>query len=254
MLIYTFYFTGEIAGYRKAYDLFRGGNLTWYDIFEPAINLSRDGLVVNEVLAGALKGAEEDIKNVYDEGLTDIFLNKETGEIYKQGEIIKYPELANTLETIATEGIETFYRGDLARKLIKDIQDGGQLILNNNFIYPFFIKLLHLGGIMTMEDLANYSLRVSNATKLPLPGKNGQERGAVFGVPPPAGSLVLQYIVNIMDGYGYGNNTSWETMTDAQKIQFYQRFAEAMKYAYARRTELGDSTFEPDVVDVRSSR
>ncbi|GAV01866.1 hypothetical protein RvY_12507 [Ramazzottius varieornatus] len=224
---------GEIAGYRQAYDLFGAGKLSWRDIFEHSINLARNGLVVNEVLAGALRGAEEDIKN-YDAGLTDTFINKATGQIYKEGEIIRYPELANTLETIATEeGVDSFYRGDLARKMVKDIQDGG--------------------GIITLDDMANYRVTVSNATQLPLPGTNGQSRGKVFGVPPPAGSLVLQYIVNIMDGYGYGNNTIWDTMTDEQKIQFYQRFAEAMKYAYARRTELGDLKFEPEVADIKET-
>ena len=63
-----------------------------------------------------------------------------------------------------------------------------------------------------------------------------------------AGSLVLQYIVRVMDGYNY--NTTWEAMSDEDKLLFYQRFAEAMKFAYARRTEMGDEDFVPQVTEV----
>lgn len=108
--------------------------------------------------------------------------------------------------------------------------------------------LLFSGGIITMEDLAHYKADVQPAIQTTLADKS-----KVHGVPPPAGGLIVQHILAIMDGYDYGNKTkSWKDMNDQEKILFYQRFAEAMKFAYARRAEMGDKTYEPQVAEVCS--
>ena len=51
----------------------------------------------------------------------------------KEGDILKRPELAQTLKTIAQDGIDAFYDGSLTDTIIQEINDAGnakQIILN----------------------------------------------------------------------------------------------------------------------------
>lgn len=97
------------------------------------------------------------------------------------------------------------------------------------------------GGIISLNDLGNYTVIIQPALHSKL-----ADNSNLYGVPPPAGNLVLQYIMSIMDGYGYGSdNKTWLDMDDQEKILFYQRFSEAMKFGYARRTEMGDPSQLP---------
>ena len=51
--------------------------------------------------------------------------NPSTGQLYKEGEIMKHIKLANTLEAIANEGPDAFYNGSLTQDILLDIQDAG---------------------------------------------------------------------------------------------------------------------------------
>ena len=96
---------------------------------------------------------------------------------------------------------------------------------------------------MTLADLDKYEVVIEDALHSTL-----RDNTSIYGVSPPAGGLILQYLVSVMDGYHY--DKSWEDMSEDEKTLFYQRFAEAMKFAYARRTELGDEDFVPEVTEV----
>ena len=61
------------------------------------------------------------------------------GSIPKLGDIVKQPALASTLRTLASQGAEAFYRGEIAEKLVSHIQE--------------------VGGLLTAEDFAEYEPR-----------------------------------------------------------------------------------------------
>ncbi len=63
-------------------------------------------------------------------------MNEKTGKVKKEGDIVKNPVLAQTLRTIAREGVGILYNGTLGDKLVEDIQ--------------------RKGGIITKEDLMQY--------------------------------------------------------------------------------------------------
>lgn len=67
----------------------------------------------------------------------------------------------------------------------------------------------------------------------------------MFSIEPPGSGHILGFILNILDEYGF----TPESMEGDQKIITHQRITEAMKWAYAKRTELGDSNFV-DVTEV----
>ena len=85
---------------------------------------------MNAVLAQIFIVNAEDIRS-FDEGLTELFVkNKTTGELYVEGDTLRYPELAKTLRTIADDplGIYEFYHGKIAAGLAKDIEEGSEFV------------------------------------------------------------------------------------------------------------------------------
>jgi gamma-glutamyltranspeptidase len=63
-------------------------------------------------------------------------INPSTGDVYQEGDRIPRPGFAQTLRVIQSEGADAVYTGSLAQTFVDDIQD--------------------MGGLITLEDLANY--------------------------------------------------------------------------------------------------
>ncbi|XP_055336503.1 scoloptoxin SSD14-like isoform X2 [Paramacrobiotus metropolitanus] len=217
---------GEIAGLWAAYEYSKsiGGRLSWSDLFQPVIKVLEEGVRINHILASAIRDASKDILQ-YDEGLTELF--SRNGTVFVENDMYTNKDLAATMRKVANDprGVEEFYRGAIAQDLAKDIAEGG--------------------GIITLQDLNSYVANIKPALKSVL-----NDGSSVLGVPPPAGSLIMQYIVQLMDGY-YGLNGNatieWKTAEQSERDLYNQRFTEAMKFGYARRTEMGDEDFVPDV-------
>lgn len=55
---------------------------------------------------------------------SQLFQN-EQGEQLKEGDIVKFEKLADTLEIIAEHGADALYTGDIAKHLVSDIQAAG---------------------------------------------------------------------------------------------------------------------------------
>jgi gamma-glutamyltranspeptidase/glutathione hydrolase/leukotriene-C4 hydrolase len=69
---------------------------------------------------------------------------------------------------------------------------------------------------------------------------NLRDKMTLFSSPPPGSGVLLGFILNILDGY----NLTSESIKDVKStILTYHRIIEAFKFAYARRTELGDGEF-----------
>jgi len=96
------------------------------------------------------------------------------GQLYKEGETFRQPELARTLQRIAADP-EDFYRGKMARELVADLKKGGALI--------------------TLEDLAAFNV----IERAPITGSF--HNYTVISAPPPSsGGIVLLSALNILEG------------------------------------------------------
>ena len=60
-------------------------------------------------------------------GARDLLTNPATNQLYKEGELMKRPLLAKTLEIIADEGPDAFYNGSLTINITLDIQEAGKV-------------------------------------------------------------------------------------------------------------------------------
>ncbi|XP_053376384.1 glutathione hydrolase 1 proenzyme-like [Mercenaria mercenaria] len=204
---------GEILSLYEAWTL--GGRLPWKQLFQPAINLCRKGVVVRAALANAIKELEEedmvDLKERTPEFI--VFLtNPETGELYKQGDTMYRPILAKTLEKIANEGPYCFYKGSLADDIISDITDQN--------------------GIMSKEDLAKYKAPRKPPVSLKL-----HDDLTVYSPPLPTAGIVYQYILNLLKGFNFDGSS---VSTVEKSITTCHRITEAFKHAAALRFRLGD--------------
>ncbi|XP_042072018.1 glutathione hydrolase 5 proenzyme isoform X2 [Haplochromis burtoni] len=197
---------GEIRGYEAAHRLY--GKLPWADLFQPAIKLARNGSRI-EYTHGQY------IQRINNTLIRELYLDK-NGNLLKTGDTVKFEKLADTLETIANEGPDVFYNGTIAKNLISDIQKAG--------------------GTLTLEDLASYQANVTDAWNISL----GEYR--MYFPPPPLGGAILSFILNIMKGYKMNS----EPKTTDEKILFYHRYIEALKFANGLKKYIRDPNFSSD--------
>jgi gamma-glutamyltranspeptidase / glutathione hydrolase len=185
---------GSVAGMVYAEKEF--GKLTLGQVLAPAIKLARDGYPLSWQTARDLRN--ENLAKFAES--RRIF--QRNGNYYKQGEILRQPELARTLERIASTP-DDFYHGAMARELAASIQKGG--------------------GLITAEDLAHYEVKEREPIR-------GTYRGyEIIGSPPPSsGGIALIEILNILEGYdlaklGNRSAASIHLTVEAFRRAFYDR-------------------------------
>jgi gamma-glutamyltranspeptidase/glutathione hydrolase len=122
---------GEMRGWEQLHS--RHGRLPWAELLQPAIHLARNGFVVNVDLADAIAQYATGFI-VSDPNFAATYAPN--GTTLKQGDTCYRPNLADTLELIANEGVEVFYTGKIAQGIVDTTSK--------------------TGGIMTLDDLAGY--------------------------------------------------------------------------------------------------
>lgn len=123
---------GEILGYWEMHKRF--GLLNWKLLIDPTIKLCREGFPVSSHMRMGFLEVEKRIMK--EPTMKEILVNPKTGKIWLNGDIMKRPKLAETLEILAKDGADAFYKGDLGKRLTDDVKK--------------------LGGYITMKDLQNY--------------------------------------------------------------------------------------------------
>ncbi len=159
----------------------------------PLLALERWGKLSREtVLAPAIKLAREGTEITWYETLNssnqlDLLLrNPEIARIYlrdgkpllaglEQPNYLKLPELADTLEIISREGADGFYKGEIAQKIVEELQKGGCPI--------------------SLNDLANYQALVKEPLKLPFQGTE------LLMLPGGTGGPTIAEIINILEAW-----------------------------------------------------
>ena len=113
---------GTLAGLDMMHREF--GRLPWHDLFAEAIGLARDGFAATRAYRHFADEYRETL--LVDPRAAAIFLAD--GKAPALGAAIVQPDLARTLEEIAADGAETFYRGRLARRLAAGLEAAGALV------------------------------------------------------------------------------------------------------------------------------
>ena len=182
------------------------GKLPIADLFQPAIDLARNGVVITPLQADFYMGknlAEIKKANNY----TTIFENG-----WKAGERFKYEELAQTLERIRDNGRAEFYEGETAKRIVDYVQE--------------------LGGILSLEDLKNYH------SQWRTPITFNYKNYTISSMPlPSSGGICIAQILKSVEPYKIGQYAH-------NGEQYVQLLVEAERRAYADRAYfLGDPDF-----------
>ncbi len=200
---------GSVAGLAHIVEEY--GTMTLAEVLEPAIRMARDGIEVTYDLAADLSRSQRLKSNPA--ALRKFY--KPDGSNYEVGELWKQPDLAWTLSEIAEHGVDAFYIGSVAKKIVADMEAHN--------------------GLITMQDLANYQVLEREPVR-------GTFRGfdiAAMPAPSSGGTHVIQ-MLNILENFPLAE--MGPESADALHI-----IAEAMKFSYADRSKyLGD----PDFVEV----
>ncbi len=175
----------------------------------PAIRIAREGFPVYGRLARGYASRREVMERY--PGTRAVFLAD--GDPPKEGEILKQPDLARTLQLLAERGHDGFYKGEIAGKLLKGVKAEG--------------------GRWTAAELAAYQVREREPLKFKY-----RDWQITTAPPPSSGGVAVAQMLQILEGW------------DLAKLDETHRThltVEAMRRAFRDRTfYLGD----PDFVDI----
>jgi len=178
------------------------GTMSRAKVMAPAIALARDGFVLSRADADIFQQFASRLKD--DAEAARIFLRPD-GSPLEPGDRLVQNDLAATLQAIADQGPDAFYRGAIAEKIDAAMRANG--------------------GILTAADLAAY--RVGEAPPL-----SCEYRGFRFvsAPPPSSGGATLCEILDILEGYdlktlGFHSAASVHLMVEAMRRAFMDRNA-----------------------------
>ena len=202
---------GTLAGFDLAFKKHGSKNIKWRELVEPSRLLADRGYILSNRLANLFVNYKEHLAK-YPES-NRIFLNN--GTFYKEGDLFRQPELAQTLGRIAAAGASEFYTGKTAEMIAADMKANK--------------------GLITVDDLKNYKAR----ERTPLRGSyRGHE---IITMPPPSsGGIVMLQVLNMLeerDVKALGHNSAAK----------YHLLAESMRRSFADRAEF---MADPDFADV----
>lgn len=200
---------GTIAGIFEAQAKF--GKLSPAEILQPVIDLAKNGFVITPRQAERLQRS----KVVFiEENGPDTFFGQEINA----GDTLRIPVLAATLERIAKNGRDEFYKGETAKIIAKHIQAKG--------------------GIISEEDLANYEAKWRDPLVFPY-----HDLKIISMAPPSSGGVTLAQIFGMIEPHdlkSFGHHSP----------EYIQVLVEAERRAYADRNYyLGDPDFVKIPVD-----
>ncbi len=177
------------------------GTLPLADVLAPAIALAGDGFPVTHYLAAAIAG---DALLCEFPTSRAIFTRGGSGEPMRAGDILLQTDLARTLSTIAAQGRDVFYRGDIGAAIVRFSEEQN--------------------GILTMADLNDCSARWQE------PIATGYGDYTVYEAPPNSSGHILLQELNVISQYdiagmGFGSAESIHLMVEAKKMAFADREA-----------------------------
>ena len=176
----------------------RFGTLDMARVLAPAIRYAREGHPVHATIA-YYWARYVTLLSKYP-GFVEQFTID--GRAPREGEPWKNPNLARTLETLAREGRDAFYRGDIARTIAGYIQAQG--------------------GFLAYEDLASHRGEWVQPVSVNYRGYD------VWELPPNGQGIAALQMLNILEGYdlkrlGFGSAGYLHLLAEAKKLAFEDR-------------------------------
>lgn len=161
---------GAIAGFDVASN--RYGSLPWPSLFQPSIDLARDGFEVS-LASGYYLEYAHDVVYGWDAETARTY-HRPDGSPVKAGDVVRIPDLAGCLELIAHEGARCLYRGEVGAALVRASHERG--------------------GLITEHDLEEYMPVVRSPARIGLHGWD-----VATNAPPAVGGITLAALLTLME-------------------------------------------------------
>lgn len=201
---------GAVDGWARLLECY--GTLKLSEVLQPAIDYAERGFPVTDFIAHDWQVA---LNHKDNPDFAATFLPN--GKPLRVGEIFTNKNLARTLRLIAQQGVDVFYRGELAGKIVKFAQS--------------------VGGLHTLQDFANHTSNWIDPLSVNYRGYT------VYELPPNTQGLAALTMLKILEGYDVkrlGHNTA----------EYLHLLIEAKKLAYADRARhIADPAFYQAPVD-----
>ena len=199
---------GNVAGWLTLHDTY--GSMDRQRLFQPAIDYARDGFPITHLNSRMMARTASRLALFPS---ASIILD-DRGKAPRPGALHRMPQLAESLQSVAADGMETFYRGSLAERIVAGNQE--------------------LGGLFTLEDMASYRAQWQEPISV---NYRGYE---VRTTPPNSSGFQILQTLKLMGGFAgsdfvFQHPNTLHLLMEAVKLCVTDR----IKYA-------GD----PDYVDV----
>jgi gamma-glutamyltranspeptidase / glutathione hydrolase len=185
---------GCVDGWYEMHQTF--GKMAMADILAPAITYAREGFPVADELSQSIGTKRYD---EYPEFRKHFSID---GEIPKKGDVLKRPDLANTLQQIADGGREVFYSGEIARTIDRYMKENG--------------------GFLSLKDLSDHRSEWMDPVSTTYRGYD------VWELPPNGQGIAVLQMLNILEAYDFkdipfGSPDHIHLFTEAKKLAYEDR-------------------------------
>ena len=180
----------------------RHGKLPWADLFTPAIEYAEKGFAISPRLHQLL-ARDTALRTI--EPAKSYFYDAD-GNAKSVGTVLKNPEFAKTLRTLAHEGADAFYSGNIAEDIVQTV-----------------INAADNPGDITLEDIAAYEA----TTRPPVCGAYRTYRVCGMG-PPSSGGIGVIQTLGVLESFdlrsmGRDSATAVHLMVEAGRLAFADR-------------------------------
>jgi gamma-glutamyltranspeptidase / glutathione hydrolase len=184
---------GAVAGWSTLSDRF--GRLPLADVLAPAIQIADRGFPVPEIIAAEWQAGEPLLRGNAE--ATRVYLPG--GNVPAVGQIFKTPDLATTYRALAADGRDAFYRGDIARRIVK-------------------CSDMHR-GTLAADDLAAYD------AEWVTPLSTTYRGWTVYELPPNGQGIAVLMMLNLLEhspigSYGHNSTQALHALIEAKKLAY----------------------------------
>ena len=176
----------------------RFGTMPFAKMLAPAIDYSENGFPVSEIIANSWRGAEKSLARWPDSAKTYLI----DGHAPREGDIFRNPHFARSLQAIAKDGRDAFYKGPIAETIVSFSESNG--------------------GFFSLRDFADHkSLWVE-------PVSTNYRGYDVWELPPNGQGIAALQMLNLLEPYdlramGPGSADYLHLFVEAKKLAFADR-------------------------------
>ncbi|MBI4902845.1 MAG: gamma-glutamyltransferase [Acidobacteria bacterium] len=184
---------GCVDGWRKLHQKF--GKLPWRDIFAPARYYARNGFPLTEIIQDHWRNS---VSKLHDSEYSRTTFLKD-GRAPDVGDIVRNADLAKTLDLLAEQGADAFYKGAIAKGILETSRKRS--------------------GLMTAADLDSFQAEWVDPIKTTYRG------WTVYELPPNTQGVGALAMLNIMEklplqDQSAGSTLAWHYRIEAQKLAY----------------------------------